>query len=268
MLTTIFIVMVLQAVQADVPPDHGLPLEGTAAEEFLRTAEVVEMGEITKKGITQPVTVVLSDGRLRLKAVFKTHDEFSPVKDVGHRRWVNFRDSYKHEIAAYELDKLMGTDLVPPCVERRLTRSTGAVCLWVEGIMSEVERIEGKIKPPDTTAWNHQVYNLWLFQTLIADTDYRNLNNVLVDPDFRIYKIDSSRAFRNDGSLSEGHHLTHFSCAVIHRLRKISNEDLKNALGQWLDKAQIKGLGKRRNRILALADEMIAEKGDDAVLVP
>jgi hypothetical protein len=134
--------------------------------------------------------------------------------------------------------------------------------------MSEVERIESGIKPPDAVAWNHQVYNLRLFQKLIADTDYRNLTNVLVDPDFRLYKIDSSRAFRNAGKLMEEQELNHFSRAVLDRLRELTEDELKNALGSWLDKAQIKGLVKRRDRIVALADEMIQEQGEEAVLVP
>jgi len=268
MLATLVLVLALQGIQADVAPDCGLPLEGVAAEEFLRTAEVVEMGELTDTGITQPVIVYLeADGR-RLKAVLKTIDEFSQVKVVSNRRWVNFRDSYKHEIAAYGLDKLIGTNLVPPCVERRLTSSTGSLCLWVEGVMSEVERKESEIKPPDPVAWNHQVYNLRLFQKLIADTDYRNLTNVLVDPDFRLYKIDSSRAFRNDGKLIEEQELNHFSCAVLDRLRRLTDEEVKNALGDWLDKAQTKGILKRRDRMIKLADSMIEEKGEGAVLVP
>ena len=38
---------------------------------------------------------------------------------------VDFADSYKHEIASYELDKLLGTGLVPPTVERTFGGTEG-----------------------------------------------------------------------------------------------------------------------------------------------
>ena len=43
-----------------------------------------------------------------------------------------FWQSYKSEIAAYELDKLLKMDMVPPTVERQLHGANGAAQLWVE----------------------------------------------------------------------------------------------------------------------------------------
>ncbi len=44
-----------------------------------------------------------------------------------------FWESYKSEIAAYELDRLLGMDMVPPTVERRVGHDLASVQLWVEG---------------------------------------------------------------------------------------------------------------------------------------
>ena len=46
-----------------------------------------------------------------------------------------FFASYKNEIAAYELDKLLKLDMVPPTVERQLQGITGAAQLWVENVV-------------------------------------------------------------------------------------------------------------------------------------
>ena len=52
----------------------------------------------------------------------------------------NFSDSWKNEVAAYELDKLLGTRLVPPTVERTISGSKGSLQMWVEGVMTEADR--------------------------------------------------------------------------------------------------------------------------------
>src|SRR5688500_5347188 len=44
-------------------------------------------------------------------------------------------ESYKTEIAAYELDKLLKMDMVPPTVERQIQGNSGGAQLWVEKIV-------------------------------------------------------------------------------------------------------------------------------------
>ena len=46
-----------------------------------------------------------------------------------------FWESYKADIAAYEIDKLLKMDMVPPSVERQIQGITGAAQLWVENII-------------------------------------------------------------------------------------------------------------------------------------
>ena len=46
----------------------------------------------------------------------------------------------------------------------------------------------------------------------------------------------------------------------------LSREDLDERLGDWLTKAQIKGLWARRELILELAGRRVAEEGENAVL--
>ena len=249
-------------------PSRGLPLEGRAAEDFLKHAEVVSVRSFETKGVTRPRKVELTaDGRSCF-AVFKTISEFTPAKkfaDGGVE--LAFSDSYKYEIAAYELDKLLGLGIVPPVVERRIRGETGSLSLWVEGAITEWERIKVRdIHPPNVEAWNDQMFTIRLFLQLIYDTDYQNVSNLLVTPDWKIYKIDSSRAFRTQKKLRSEDSLLRFSRPVLDSLRRLTKDQLKSTLGPWLSKAQINSLWVRRGLILELADRRVAELGEDEVL--
>lgn len=267
-LTTAILVMALQSVSPTPAATWGLPLEGEAAEEFLRTATVESVKDFKTRAITRPKKVKLSDGERTAFAVFKTIDEREALKhfDDGQVEF-QFTDSFEYEIAAYELDKLLGLGLVPPTVRRRINREVGSLSLWVEGAMTEWERLKVKnIHPPNLEEWNRQMHTVRLFLQLIADTDYKNINNLLVTPDWKIYKIDASRAFRNHLELRKEKSLQRFSRSVLASLRALTEDELEERLRKWLTKRQIESLWVRRNLILELADRRVAEEGEDAVL--
>jgi hypothetical protein len=256
------------AAAAETP--HGLPLTGEAAETFLRTARVVSMKGIGT-GITHPHKASLTDGTRTLNGVWKTIDESRPgVTQFERGRFeVDFRDSYKFEIAAYELDKLLGLELVPPTVERELNGQKGSLQLWVEGAMTEWDRQKQKVVAPDPDRWNEQMFKVRLLHQLTYNTDRGNIRNVLVDSDFRIYAIDHSRAFRRHHELPGGQKdLTRFSRAALDRLRGLNAALLQEKLGAWLERPELDALLKRRDRILALAEERVRERGEAAVLYP
>jgi hypothetical protein len=245
----------------------GLPLRGEAAETFLRTAAVVHKKTLGK-GITHSEQYTLSDGSQTHKAVFKTIDEFKRgiSSFEGGGVYVDFADSWKHEVAAYELDKLIGLDLVPPTVERKFGRTAGSLQMWVEGAMTEADRKQRKIDPPDVAAWNEQMYKVRLLHELTYNTDARNINNVLIDPAFRVYAIDSSRAFLAYDSLRSEKDLTRFSRSALEALKALDRATLDARLGRWLTAPQIKGLLKRRDKVVALAARRVQEQGEAAVL--
>jgi hypothetical protein len=248
--------------------EWGLPITGTEAEEFLKSATIVAIDDFETKGVTRPRKVELTDGDSTCFAVFKTIDERETLKRFADGTTeLSFSDSYKYEIAAYELDKLLDLGIVPPAVKRRIRGDVGSLSLWVAGSMTEWERLKvHDIHPPDLVSWNHQMYTIRLFLQLIYDTDYQNASNLLVTPDWKIYKIDSSRAFRSHKKLRREGSLERFSRAVLDSLRALSAEQLDEHLRPWLSKTQIKALWIRRGLILDLADRRIAEQGEDAVL--
>jgi hypothetical protein len=257
------------AAQAPETPAHGLALQGEEAEVFLASARVVEMRPIGV-GITQPQRVTLSDGTRTLRAVWKTIDEFRPTftrdKTGGFR--LGQTDSYKYEIAAYELDKLLGLHLVPPTVERDIDGKTGSLQLWVEGSFTEADRQEQKLMPKNPGRWGARMSELHFLNQLIYNTDSKNIRNILFDQDFEVYAIDHSRSFRPYRVLPAAEQLMRFRGPVLERLRGLDRRTVEEKLGPWLRKAELEALLVRRDVVVARADARIAESGEEVVLIP
>ena len=89
-------------------------------ESYLKTAEVIGMEEL-KVGVTRPKKALLAPGGPVDAIAFKA---IQPGRSTGY--W----ESYKSEIAAYELDKVLGLDMVPPTVEKRVKGNLGAAVMW------------------------------------------------------------------------------------------------------------------------------------------
>jgi len=262
-------VLLLLAAQAPAPstPATGLPLTGEAAEAFLESAEVVELEKYESRGITRPRKATLSDGSQTHFAQFKDIDILHPkvVLTTG-KTVLNLYDTYKHEIAAYQLDKLLGLDMVPPCVERRISRDTGSLCMWVNGAMTEADRKHRDLTPPDLQDYNNQMHDIKLFLQLAWDTDYNNISNILIDGNWKLYKIDSSRSFRVDRTLRRPDALSRFRRSTAQKLRSMSREELEQSMKPWLSPKAIDSLWRRRTLILEFIDQSIATRGEAAVL--
>ncbi|MCP3960142.1 MAG: hypothetical protein GY719_20040 [bacterium] len=252
---------------ASTPALARLPFEGQAAVEFMATADVVAMKPLPF-GVTKPFKVTLDDGERTAHAVWKTIDAVNP----HHRHFSTdraetyFRDSYRHEIAAYELDELLGLGLIPPTIERQIDGQRGSLQLWVENSITEAKRLKLERLPPDSRRWSEQRYAVRLLHQLTGDTDASNVSNILVDPDFRLYVIDSSRAFHLRGALHRAEGLRRFPKPVLERLRALTPEILDEKLGPWLTRGQLKALIARRDRLVELAARLIADQGEKAAL--
>lgn len=247
----------------------GLPLKGQEAVEFLTTAEVTsEPEDFDELAITSPRRLELtSDGRT-FRAIFK--DENTLHKGTFHfgdgRKVANVRDSYKHEIAAFELDRMLDLDIVAPCVERKIHRRKGSLCLWIEDSITEAERKEKGLEPDDFRQWNEQRFLVRLFQQLISDQDFSNIRNLVVDSNFKTHKIDSSMAFYPENRLIDQLDPPMYSRRFLAALAALDRDQLDERLGPWLNKAQLKCLWQRRTKILERAEKRLAEYGEDKVV--
>jgi len=170
--------------------------------QFLLTAKVVNSRE-AKKGITHTLRLTLSDGTVTHDASFQPVDEHKREMQFAAKTELNFVDSYKYNIAAYALAELLSMDdMLPVYVERKWAGKVGSLSWWLPVKMDEAERYKQKITPPDLDAWNNQMYKIRVFDQLVSDSD-PNLTNVLIGENWKIWRIDFTRAFRLNKELND-----------------------------------------------------------------
>jgi len=243
----------------------GQIFQGPEIEEFLVQAKISGMKDIPE-GVTLPRKASLELNGSMHFAVWKTIDE-GPVaaKQLDRGVELQFQDSWRTEVAAYELDKLIGLGMVPATVPRTFGGNQGSLQFWVDSVMDEEQRLKKKLSPPNGIDWMQQVAKIRLWDNLIYNTD-RNMGNLLITSDWKIRLIDHSRTFRPFDQLKDPKALTTFSRILLAKLEELNEPMLKEHLGKYLSPYQIQGLLKRRDAILALAKQLVAEKGAGAVL--
>lgn len=173
-----------------------------------------------------------------------------------------YLDSYRAEIAAYELDRILELDMVPPTIERRIENELRSVQLWVENTQL-LKSMEGK-PTPVTDAWNRQIYRMRVFDNLIANTD-RNPRNVLIDAAWNIILIDHSRSF--DGRISRMRYdMTKIDREFLERLRRLDKKAVNERIGRFLQFG-VGPLLQQRDRILSHFDRLVKEQGEANVII-
>ncbi len=221
---------------------------------LLETAEVLSVEEIGM-GVTKPWRVDLQNGGETFRAVYK------PIKRGRHK---GFWESYEAEVAAYEMDRYLGLDMVPPTVVRRVKADLGSLQLWVGDchLYAEVEE-----NTPRSVEWSWQLSRMKMFDVLIHNTD-RNAQNFLVDQDYHIILIDHSRAFTTEKKMlrQKGKLPLAFDRRLVEKLRSLTREDLDERLEDLLMGRQIKALLERRDGLLEYLNKLIAERGEGSVL--
>lgn len=240
-------------------------LSDAEKEEFLRTAEIVHR-ETIPVGVTLSTRATLSDGTLTHDAHIQKIDFYRRRYKARGRTYINFRDSYRYNIAAYRLDRMLGLGMVPVSVEREIDGDSVAVTWWVDDVeMMARERYSRKMEPPQVFQWNDQRYQVRVFNQLVYNTD-PNLGNLLIDKDWKLWMIDFTRAFRTFKQLPDPVSLTRIDLRLYEGLRKLDAQSLKQKLGDYLLAAERRALLERRDRLVAHFDALIAEQGDLAVI--
>ena len=234
--------------------------------QFLLTAKVVE-SHGSKKGITHTSRLTLSDGTLTHDASFQPIDEHkSNMTLADGRTEFNFVDSYKYNIAAYALAELIGfDDMMPVYVERKWEGHTGSLSWWLPVKMDDAERLKQKLEPPDQEAWNNQMYKIRVFDQLVYDTD-PNLTNILIGQDWKLWRIDFSRAFRRSDQLQSPRELLRCDRQLFEKLKALNANELTEKTTRYLTKDEVKGVMTRRDKIVEHFQKLIAEKGENEVL--
>ena len=198
-------------------------------EEFLFKAKVVKKKTLSV-GVTNSEHATLDDGKLRHDAHVQSIDVKKDVFQTPRGTERNFRDCYKYNLAAYELDKLLELNMVPPSVERKVAGNSAAVTWWIDDGMVEKDRIKNKIEPPDQHRWNQQMFLCRLFDQLIFNTD-RNLGNLVITKDWKIWMIDHTRAFRTMKDLRSPKGFGPMRSKSINETERIEQGDAQAKIG-------------------------------------
>jgi hypothetical protein len=221
-------------------------------EEFLRTAPI-ERIEKVGEGVTDPDRVFFVPGGLAESALAKV---LPPKRDHG------FWESYKSEIAAYELDRLLGLDMVPVTVERRIKGDRSSVQLWLKDC--RLLRAAGSDIPSRPREWARQVCRQRIFDALTANID-RNAGNILIDRDWNLILIDHSRAFAKN-ELPYLDEIMQADQQVFAALKALDEPTLNERVKPWLfGKSSVKDLLERRDKIVERIEKLIRDRGEASV---
>jgi hypothetical protein len=234
--------------------------------EFLLNAKVVGSKQLGK-GITHPWRLTLSDGNLTHDAAFQPVDEHKQeMQFVDGRTEFNFVDSYHYDIAGYELAKLVGmSDMIPVTVERKWNGQMGALSWWIPWKWDEGMRRQQNMDPPDTNDWNKQMNKIRVFDQLVFDTD-ANLTNILITENWKIWRIDFTRAFRLSHELQSPTDLIMCDRELLASLRKLNANEVLQRTKPHLTALEIQGIIVRRDKIVTRFQQLISQKGEAAVL--
>ncbi len=235
----------------------------TQIEMLLKSSDINKAEDIGE-GVTKPVHLFLRKDSQHIEGCWKN--------PKGMQQ--GFLEGWKYEIAAYELDKLLGLNMVPPTVERIYRGKKGSLQFWLHGGMSDLQRMENGISIPKEyfDRWEKRKYLTRAFDCLIANED-RTQQNIHYTDDWRTILIDHSRAFRSSRKFTKqlmyGRNgikgvklIRKLPRDFVTRIKKLDFDKIKNAVGPFLNSKEIKAVLKRKVLLLNEINEIIKEKGE------
>lgn len=249
------------AVQAQQPANSKIWIGRYAEfEDFLRTARIESFKKISV-GVTGPRHAFFAPGGLAGGAAVKN---LQPGKKDG------FWESYKSEIAAYKLDRLLELNMVPPTVERKVDGDFVSAQLWVENTLMLKEVQERKMRAPDVESWNRQLHRAYVFDDLVGNID-ENAGNLLFDRAWNFIKVDHSRAFTETVILpfpvgeKRGRTVMRIDRPFFERLKALERATVAREIGDLLEGGCLPALFSRRDAIVKQFEALAKKNGEAQV---
>ena len=240
--------------------DQGIfqqPLEREELENYLNKAEIIRVETFIGAGRQQAWEITLKDGKITRRALFKYVDRQRPHIAVG---------SYKYELAAYQLDKLLDLGRIPPVIKREIRGRKGSLQIFVEGCITETMRRKEQKEPPDKKAFEESLEEINVFENLTY-CPRNDLGDILVHlTDWRVCRVDFSEAFAPHPKFLPDTSVNRCSRKFFQNLKKLKDEVLKDKIDPYLNKEEMDALLERKRLIVEAIEKMIKEKGEEAVL--
>lgn len=238
-------------------------------EKLLQDADVVGQEQMGgKEAVTEPWVLDLELDGVKFRAIWKN--------PLG--RMKGFLESWKWEIAAYRIDKLLGLNMVPVTVEKRFRNDRGSCQLWIEDTFTLKDKEEKKLKTPSYKVfpWNRALFKQRAWDNLIYNED-RHQNQFLITLDWRMLLIDHSRSFATskrstkrmiyDEKFNEGPRLMkELPRTLYENIKTLTAEKIKGVVEDYLTDSEIEAVLLRRDLIVIWMEKRIKELGEDKVL--
>jgi hypothetical protein len=227
-------------------------------EQYLKKARISGL----KSSVTRTIAyfVDLDDGNIKRRGFLKFTDNRRP----------NFvSDSFAYGLAAYEMDKLLDLNIIPPNVEREVDGQKASLMLLVDREMDEGGRRLRKIEPPDPEKFFNTLEVIKVFEYLVYSTSLcieSDLEDVLITPQWKVWRVDFSEAFEPSPGLIQGCEITRCSRKFYQNLVSLKDKEIKSKMKKYLNKEEINALLKRKKLIIETIRKLIEEKGEKAVL--
>src|ERR1700704_2092384 len=113
------LLLVCAGSQLVLPQEQTTRQSRDQMEQFLLKANVMQRKSLGQ-GVTNSERATLSDGQLQHDAHVQSIDVQTNSFTSKRGTELNFKDSYKYNIAAYRLDKILGLNMIPVSVERKV----------------------------------------------------------------------------------------------------------------------------------------------------
>ena len=220
--------------------------------EFLRTANVISSDEIPV-GVTRPTRLTLEKDGIQLSAIFKTEStEIRRGRGPNKNRMLNTSDRWQYEVAAYRLDRLLGLDMVPVAIERKIDGQNGALIFWMDGLISLLKKNREKIRADGWCPLQPQHNLMYVWDTLIYNDDRTQQNVTYTRDDWMLKLIDQSRSFRTyrDKPPYVRERELKMTQEMADRLAALNFDRLSSELGAYINRDQIRALLKRRDSLI------------------
>lgn len=205
--------------------------------QLLRALSAAEIADVQKGWFGSSWEIELTYEGIAIKAVFFP---------------TNAQDADIKELAAYRLDQLLGFDLVPPTVTRKIAGEAGVLQLAYPGLLTESRRYRERIQPASWCPLPPQQQLLEVFDVLIGDSDRSTSSAGYTQPFWDLKASGHDEAFGPNHDIPDAPRTGDWDLpsTVSGALLALDETKLQAALGQLLQAEQISALLARRDALL------------------